>query len=74
MDPMASTDVTLTVPEVARRLGMDGGDVYRLVFRRALSGRPGPDGVVYVTAKSVDDYLVILSSQDTEPGGRKAIG
>lgn len=56
MESMASTDVKLTVPEVALRLGVDGGDVYRLIFRGVLSARPGPDGAVYVDARSVDEY------------------
>jgi excisionase family DNA binding protein len=54
---MASTDVKMTVPEAARRLGVDGGEVYRLIFRGALSARPGTDGAVYVVATSVDEYL-----------------
>jgi excisionase family DNA binding protein len=57
VESMASTDVKMTVPEAARRLGVDGGDVYRLIFRGVLSARPGPDGAVYVNAKSVDEYL-----------------
>lgn len=57
MEAMASTDVKVTVPEAARRLSMDGGDVYRLIFRGALSGGPGPDGAVYVDANSVEEYL-----------------
>jgi excisionase family DNA binding protein len=57
VEPMATTDVKLTVPEAARRLGVDGGDVYRLIFRGTLPGRPGPDGAVYVTAQTVDEYL-----------------
>lgn len=54
---MASTDVKMTVPEAARRLGVDGGDVYRLIFRGVLSATPGSDGAVYVDGKSVDEYL-----------------
>lgn len=33
-------DTLLTVPEVARRLGIDGGDVYRLIFSGRLAGGP----------------------------------
>lgn len=53
---MTSTDVKLTVPEVARRLEMDGGDVYRLIFQGGLSAKPGSDGAVYVDVHSVDEY------------------
>lgn len=58
MESMASTDVRMTVPEAARRLGVDGGEVYRLIFRGVLSARPEPDGAVYIDAKSVEDYLM----------------
>lgn len=56
MESMTSTDVELTVPEVARRLEVDGGDVYRLIFQGVLSAKPGSDGAVYVDAYSVDEY------------------
>ena len=43
--------------EVARRLGIDGADVYRLLFAGELDGGPGSDGLVYVSEASVDAYL-----------------
>jgi hypothetical protein len=46
----------LTVPEAARRLGLPGDDVYRLIFRGVLVGAPSEDGAVYVSAASVDEY------------------
>lgn len=57
MGSMTSTDIKLTVPEAARRLGVDGGDVYRLIFRGVLQGGPSQDGAVYVTGKAVEEYL-----------------
>lgn len=47
----------LRSPEVARRLGLDGPDVYRLLFDGELEGGPGSDGVVYFSEASVDAYL-----------------
>ena len=43
--------------EVARRLGLDGADVYRLLFAGDLEGGPGSDGLVYFSEASVDAYL-----------------
>ena len=61
VESMTSTDVKLTVPEVARRLRMDGGDVYRLIFQGTLPGKPGSDGAVYVDGHAVDEYRANLS-------------
>lgn len=47
----------LRSPEVARRIGIDGADVYRLVFAGELDGGPEKDGLVYVTEASVERYL-----------------
>jgi len=47
----------LRSPEVARRLGIDGSDVYRLLFAGELEGGPGPDGLVYMSEASVEAYL-----------------
>ena len=58
MEAMPSTDVKLTVPEAARRLGMDGGGVYRLIFRGLLPASPGSDGAIYVNATAVDEHRV----------------
>jgi len=51
------TSARLRSPEVARRLGIDGADVYRLIFAGELEGRPGSDGLVYIGAASVEAYL-----------------
>lgn len=67
MDSMTRTDVKMTVPEAARRLGLDGGDVYRLIFRGALVGGPEKDGVVYVPTASVDEYLAERSRGPATP-------
>ena len=51
------TDAGLRSPEVARRLGISGSDVYRLIFAGELDGRPDADGIVYVSEASVEAYL-----------------
>ena len=61
VESMTNTDVRLSVPEVARRLEVDGGDVYRLIFQGVLSAKPGSDGAVYVEAYSVDEYRATFS-------------
>lgn len=47
----------LRSPEVARRLGIAGADVYRLLFAGELDGGPGADGLVYISEASVEGYL-----------------
>ena len=47
----------LRSPDVARRLGLDGPDVYRLLFAGELEGGPGRDGLVYFAEASVESYL-----------------
>ena len=49
----------LRSPEVARRLGLDGADVYRLLFDGELEGGPGTDGLVYFSEPSVEAYLEV---------------
>ncbi len=44
-------------PEAARRLGIDGADVYRMLFVGKLDGGPGRDGMVYFSEASIDAYL-----------------
>lgn len=46
----------LRIPEVARRLGIDGTDVYRLIEAGELGAGKGADGLVYVTAAAVAEY------------------
>lgn len=65
---MTRTDAKITVPEAARRLGLPGGDVYRLLFRGALAGGPDKDGAVYVSAASVDEYLTQYPTQHADRG------
>ena len=43
----------LRSPDVARRLGVDGPEVYRLLFAGELDGGPGQDGLVYFDEGSV---------------------
>jgi hypothetical protein len=38
----------LRVPEVARKLGLEGAEVYRLIERGELEAGKGQDGLVYV--------------------------
>lgn len=46
----------LRVSEVARRLGIDGADVYRLISDGDLAAGKGPDGLVYVTEAALADF------------------
>lgn len=45
-----------TIPEVGRRLGLPGPDVYQLIFSGQLGGGPESDGAVYVTEEALADY------------------
>ena len=62
--------------EVVRRLGLDGADVYRLLFVGELDGGPGSDGLVYFSEASVDAYLDrygfgnLSNNLSNEPRGR----
>ena len=55
MVKLASAGVRST--EAARRLGIDGADVYRMLFAGELEGGPGKDGIVYFDEASIDAYL-----------------
>ena len=46
----------LRVPEVARRLGLDGASVYILIADGKLAAGRGDDGLVYVHPDAVEDY------------------
>lgn len=49
------TPERLTVPETARRLGIAGEDVYRMIFSGELGGSPDPDdGGVYVQVPTIE--------------------
>lgn len=50
---VVTTDVKLTVPEAARRLGLAGGEVYQLVFLGELPGAPEKNGAVYIPEDAV---------------------
>ena len=52
-----TTDARLRSPEAAKRLGVSGRTVYRLIFAGELAGRPDEDGIVYVSEMSVNQYL-----------------
>jgi hypothetical protein len=49
-------DELLRVPEVARRLGIDGVAVYGLIGSGELSAGKGEDGLVYVTEAALQRY------------------
>ena len=53
---MPMTDEALRIPEVARRLGIDGSEVYDLIFSGELVAGKGTDGLVYVRESAVADY------------------
>ena len=53
---MSVTDEALRVPEVARRLGIDGTEVYDLIASGELTAGKGKDGLVYVRASAVQEY------------------
>ena len=68
MASVSDTVTRISVPEAARRLGIPGDDVYRLIFRGLLLGRPSSDGAVYVATASIDEYQATpASGQATEP-------
>ena len=46
----------LRVPQVARTLGVEGTDVYRLIERGELQAGKGSDGLVYVTQEALRAY------------------
>jgi hypothetical protein len=46
----------LRVPEVARRLGIEGVAVYRLIERGELEAGKGKDGFVYVREEALAEY------------------
>lgn len=49
-------DQLLRIPEVARRLGLDGAVVYLLIADGELAAGKGDDGLVYVSADALKDY------------------
>ena len=53
---MPMTDRAISVPEVARRLAMQGPDVYELIVRGELTAGKGIDGLVYVRESVLNDY------------------
>jgi hypothetical protein len=53
---MQMSERLLRVPDVARILGLDGAEVYALIDRRELRAGKGPDGLVYVPERAVEDY------------------
>lgn len=53
---MTVNDELLRIPEVARRLGIDGVAVYGLIERSELAAGKGADGLVYVTESALRDY------------------
>lgn len=49
-------DQPLRIPEVARRLGLDGPVVYDLISNGELAAGKGEDGLVYVRESALEDY------------------
>lgn len=50
-------DELLRVPEVARRLGIDGPGVYLLIKQGEIEAGKGADGLVYVAPAAITEYL-----------------
>jgi hypothetical protein len=53
---MGVSERLLRVPEVARALGLDGPEVYRLIETGDLHAGKGADGLVYVPEQALRDY------------------
>ena len=53
---MTMADERLTVPEVARRLGLPGPDVYHVILSGALDGGPDQDDAAYVATVPLAAY------------------
>jgi hypothetical protein len=54
---LSVTSERLTVPETARRLGIAGEEVYRMIFSGEIDGSPDPDdGGVYVQVPTIEAY------------------
>ena len=53
---MAMTERLLRVPEVARRLKLDGPVVYDLILNGELAAGKGADGLVYVRESALVEY------------------
>jgi len=49
-------DELLTTPQVARILGIDGREVYDLIFAGELDGKPDRTGQVKIAASEVERY------------------
>ncbi len=54
---MTVNDELLRVPEVARRLGINGTAVYGLIQRSELAAGKGKDGLVYVAESALEEYV-----------------
>ena len=67
VESVTQSDAQITVPEAARRLGLPGEQVYRMIFRGELIGGPGEDGAVYVSAVSVEEYVAQHVTGHAEP-------
>lgn len=53
---MIKDEQLLRVPEVARRLGLDGVVVYDLIANGKLAAGKGKDGLVYVRESTLEDH------------------
>ena len=54
---LAAVGIVVRVPEAARRLGLDGVEVYRLISAGELAAGRGPDGLVYVRTAAIAAYV-----------------
>ena len=72
------SDHLLRVPEVARRLHMDGTEVYTIIERGELPAGKGKDGLVYVTEREVPGQVahrtLEVDARSTPPARRDRKG
>lgn len=61
------TEGLLRIPEVARRLGIEGTEVYGLIERQELEAGKGPDGLVYVPVEALRRFEAGRAAKSKSP-------
>lgn len=57
----------LTVSEAADELGLDGADVYELIFTQALAFTQAANGRILVPRQALDDFRARAASETPTP-------